>query len=50
MSAVLILYWRDFKINTVVKMVEDIEDQEIDEISIRAMDAHKKVFKRLSEL
>ena len=31
-------------------MTEEIEDQEIDEISIRVMDAHKKIFKRLSEL
>ena len=31
-------------------MADEIEDQEIDEISIRVMDTHKKVFKRLSEL
>ena len=31
-------------------MADEIEDQEIDEISIRVIDANKKVFKRLSEL
>lgn len=31
-------------------MAEEIEDHEIDEICIRALDVHRKVFKRLSEI
>ena len=31
-------------------MTGEIEDHEIDEISVRALDVHKKVFKRLSEI
>ena len=31
-------------------MTEEIEDYKIDEISIRAQDIHRKVFKRLSEI
>jgi hypothetical protein len=30
--------------------IEEIEDHEIDEIAIRVLDSHKKVFKRLSEI
>lgn len=31
-------------------MVEEIEDHEIDEIVIRALDVNKKIFERLSEI
>lgn len=37
-------------IRSIMEKTEEIEDYEIDEIAIRVLDSHKKIFKRLSEI